>query len=434
MNCKKGWDEKFLVEKLNRSFCNNEYKVYRKELLIDREMSKLPETMHLAERQKRVEVEEKKITEITNKIKILNAEANALLATRHQVSLDIQHIKQGSDENGKAPDRRKFIMACPNENCRGYLSTQYKCELCELFTCPHCIELIGYSKTEPHECNADSVATAEMIKKETKPCPSCGIRIFKISGCNQMWCTECKVAFNYNTGQIDTGVVHNPHYYTHIAQQNGGQTPRNPRDVLCGGLLDISSLYRGVFKKLQQAIADKNEYQVLILYIGDLHRVISHITYVELARCRTAVRELENNTNLRVQYILGKTSKQEIGDQVYRQDLKRKRETELIHLFELLSVVGIENFGSIYDIHKKVTPENLLGEINKKILLLNNLREYCNKEFAKISVTYNRKTMYITDTWKIKNQKWKISDLKTWIIPSYKKWDISDIKADNVSN
>ena len=56
MNCKKGWDEKFLVENLNRAFCDKEYKNHRKQLLMDREISKLPETIHLAERQKKINI------------------------------------------------------------------------------------------------------------------------------------------------------------------------------------------------------------------------------------------------------------------------------------------------------------------------------------------------------------------------------------------
>ena len=42
-------------------------------------------------------------------------------------------------------------MACPNNDCRGYLSTQYKCELCILYTCHDCLEIIGHNKTDEHE-------------------------------------------------------------------------------------------------------------------------------------------------------------------------------------------------------------------------------------------------------------------------------------------
>ena len=78
-------------------------------------------------------------------------------------------------------------MPCPNNDCRGFLSSQYKCEICKLYTCPHCHDIIGHSKQDEHVCQPDSLKSAELIKKETKPCPTCGIRIFKISGCDQMW-------------------------------------------------------------------------------------------------------------------------------------------------------------------------------------------------------------------------------------------------------
>ena len=194
MNCKKGWEEKFIVSNLNRTFCDKEYKSHRKALLIDREISRLPETIHLAERQKKIDIEDVKSKGLTLEILDLNKKIKNLKNERVKIANNIYHIRHGTDENGTS-DRRKFIMACPNTDCRGYLSTQYRCELCELFTCPQCLELVGYSKADPHECDPNSVASAEMIKKDTKPCPSCGVRIFKISGCNQMWCTECKVCF-----------------------------------------------------------------------------------------------------------------------------------------------------------------------------------------------------------------------------------------------
>lgn len=433
MNCKKSWNEKFLVNNLNRAFCEKDYKNHRKQLLIDREMSRLPETMHLAERQKKIDVQEKKEQEITLNIKNLTKQLNLYKNERSRISHNIYHIRHGTDNDGETPERRKFIMACPTDHCRGFLSTQYKCELCELFTCPHCFEVIGHSKTDPHECNPDSVASADMIKKDTKPCPSCGVRIFKISGCSQMWCTECKVAFDYNTGKIDTGVVHNPHYYAHIAAQNQGQAPRNPQDILCGGLISLQRLHN-LLHTVKEIMSDDDEYMQISTYLFAIHRVISHITYSELPHNRRAVRELEDGEDIRIKYILGKASKKEIGDQVYRRDIKRKKQTEQLHLYEILGVVGTENFNMIVDminkyikdrnnirknpdLYKSYTPGGaasiaIIDEINKKIVIMDNLKDYCNSEFIKISVTYNNKVMCIDDLWKLSTKKYKISDIK----------------------
>jgi hypothetical protein len=116
--------------------------------------------------------------------------------------------------------------------------------------CPDCFEIIGHNKEIDHVCKEDNLKSAELIKKETKGCPKCGVRIFKISGCDQMWCTECKVAFSWNTGKIVVdGVIHNPHFYQYMQNNNTGGVgvgvgvaPRNPGDVLCGGLLSIHNL------------------------------------------------------------------------------------------------------------------------------------------------------------------------------------------------
>ena len=58
-------------------------------------------------------------------------------------------------------------MPCPGNNCKGYLSTQYKCELCKLFTCPDCFEIIGYLEDQ-HVCKDENIKSAEMIKKKQK--------------------------------------------------------------------------------------------------------------------------------------------------------------------------------------------------------------------------------------------------------------------------
>ena len=47
-----------------------------------------------------------------------------------------------------------------------------------------------------------------LIKKETVKCPNCATPIYKISGCDQMWCTSCNIAFNWRTGRKIKGIIH----------------------------------------------------------------------------------------------------------------------------------------------------------------------------------------------------------------------------------
>ena len=419
MNCKKPWGEKFLQENLNKTFYDKDYKPRRKELLVEREISRLPETMPFAERHKEIALEEEKSKVVYDKIKKLNKEVALLKDERYAINTRIIHIKNGLDPNGEVKERNKFIMACPRD-CRGFLSSQYKCSICEQFTCPHCLEVIGESKTIEHTCNPDNVASAESIKKETKPCPNCGIRIFKISGCSQMWCTECKVAFNYNTGKIDTGVVHNPHYYAHMARINNGEAIRNPHDVLCGGLIHNTQVFN-LLAIVKKGIQDPDTYNTLYHTINNMHRTISHITYNDLPPLRAAVRELQDSRDLRIRYILGMIDKKEMGTQLYRRDMKHKKQTELLHLYELISVVGIEtfasmqnNFATLNTNRNKLTSDMILqvtDDVMKKYHIMNNMRKYINIEFKKISITYSHQVVQIDKIWNFKYIKFSKKDL-----------------------
>ena len=56
-----------------------------------------------------------------------------------------------------------------------------------------------------------------------------------------------------------------------------------------------------------------------------LHRTINHITNYEVPRYRTLVNNLNDNQELRIQYINGKITKEYLGAQAYRNNQKRKK-------------------------------------------------------------------------------------------------------------
>ena len=51
------------------------------------------------------------------------------------------------------------------------------------------------------------------------------------------------------------------------------------------------------------------EYATMATYIQDIHRSISHISFYDLPRMRTDLRELQDHSDLRVQFILNKDHK-----------------------------------------------------------------------------------------------------------------------------
>ena len=174
--------------------------------------------------------------ELNSQISDLRRAIRQLEIERNRNEVRVYNLNRHGNPEGKEQEKRKFIMACPDDDCRGYLSSGYKCEMCKLFTCSHCLKIIGPDKNNHnHVCDEDDVKTADFIKSTTKPCPGCGERIYKIEGCDQMWCTVCKVAFSWRTGARVNGVIHNPHFYA-WQREGGAAVIQNPGAQICGGL------------------------------------------------------------------------------------------------------------------------------------------------------------------------------------------------------
>lgn len=93
------------------------------------------------------------------------------------------------------PEKRAFIKACPVTDCRGFLSTQWKCGICDVKVCNKCHDpmvikplprlesALQIQDGAPHICDADKVASVKLIAAESKPCPKCGTAISKTYGC-----------------------------------------------------------------------------------------------------------------------------------------------------------------------------------------------------------------------------------------------------------
>lgn len=148
-----------------------------------------------------------------------------------QYRADRARPNHGAEE--RKEEQKQFIKKCPGDDCRGFLSMAYKCGTCDKFFCPDCNEVKQSRTDEDHVCNEDAKATIALIKKDSKPCPKCAVMIYRSSGCPQMWCIQCHTAFDWNTGHIDTGYVHNPEYFRYL-RERGENIPRNPHDIVNG--------------------------------------------------------------------------------------------------------------------------------------------------------------------------------------------------------
>lgn len=101
------------------------------------------------------------------------------------------------------------LCPCPQRECDGLVEkTSCKCHICRTELCKKCHMV----REKNHACRDQDRLTIALLHKDTKACPVCAVPIYKIKGgCDQMWCTQCRTAFNWKTRKLDKGSIHNPH-------------------------------------------------------------------------------------------------------------------------------------------------------------------------------------------------------------------------------
>jgi hypothetical protein len=381
MKCHKAWDNDFMVASLNRSYMNADYRTHRSNLLAEREIARLPESMQLAANETKARDCDEAMKEKETQLAVLREQMRALENERNTFRNEAWNLR---NPKKNARQTRQFVMPCPREECRGFLSTQYKCEICKFHTCPHCFEVIGESK-EGHECDPDTVATAQAIKSQTKPCPKCGTRISKISGCDQMWCINCHTAFSWRSGQVDTGVVHNPHFFQFQRNNaNGGGGGGGADNLHQVGLNQCNQEQLPYWYTFNRSVIRKITAKKEADQIKNLYRTVGHIRGAEVIPLRQRIRNLTDNQGFRVRYLLSEISKEEMAKKLFSNDKLRRRLVESLNVMELLENVGREAILSLHN-----SPEQNLSMLAwEAVKQIRELITYCNEQFDKISKVY----------------------------------------------
>jgi len=411
MSCRKGWSREILTTNFTYKFVSKTYKERRENLLYEREKSMMPATQVFVELEKnnrkltediknfdlKLVKEQQKYYKIANGPLDILAVENGLaseweasilrirLAQEQQKlvkSLEIDIITQKLIQsqiltrmNGRAieVEKRTFVRACPGNGCKGFLSTAWKCGLCENWSCPTCHELKGLEKDTPHTCNPDSVATAELLSRDSRNCPNCASMIFKINGCDQMWCTQCHTAFSWRTGRIETHVIHNPHYYEY--QRTHGGLARQPGDIPCGGLPDWHQ-----FHHFLTGIYGTPNYTL----ISNAFRSHGHCQYVIIPRYTVDARN--ENRDLRIKFMIGDLDEDTFKRKIQQREKSNNRKNDIRQVVEMYNTVLVDI------IQNFVENRNVKGMVDN----LSGLRDHYNGALEKIQFCYKCSVPIIT--------------------------------------
>lgn len=143
--------------------------------------------------------------------------------------------------------RTNYVDIC--SKCTGGISpATWKCVRCSYSLCKKC----GIChNTKNHKCAKEDIETRKEVIENSKCCPHCSTRIYKIEGCDIMWCTVCRVRFLWESGQIIEKNIHNPEHSNFLTKFYDGLNVRMANDfnvspILVLGLADhkFNCMYR----------------------------------------------------------------------------------------------------------------------------------------------------------------------------------------------
>jgi len=408
MSCKVQFSYDFVIEHLPSTFWNNDYKEFRKNLLLSREEALLPDTQDTVEKircrdnlHKYMCKFQKKITSLQrtyrqiyrlwtnmNDVIVRDINGTEAIAGDHPLFRDFDEacnplvdeddmlvaLRQNPSTTGDRVRRDRevaqstFIHACPGEGCRGFLrGDQSRCSVCQTRVCPRCIAVIHDDTDTQHECKPGDIQTVELLRQNTKPCPQCSMSIYKVSGCDQMWCTQCRTPFSWRTGQKINQTIHNPHYYEWLQQGGRRDAGRELMDIPCGGLPEIYQL-DAIFKGTHRRWA----YSV--------HRQIVHVEHVLVPRSQRIADEENNLKRMRVDYLLNSLTRDEWRDELYKQEKVRQKHQQYLQILQTFVAV-------LSDWMRRVVltpPEDIEKEIDTTI----NFLFYLDQQASRLNSRY----------------------------------------------
>lgn len=404
MSCRASWNRDMLETcGLSKKFVRETFKKRREDVLFERERSLMPATQPLVERAMKIRRLETKIVDIQTKMSQGLRTFHDILATPlddfqmecsteaglerieraynvYEINMILNNTKlkyeyQINFLNNVAVDTkreaRKFIRACPQNNCAGFLSTAWKCGVCENWACSECHE----PKSEGHVCKPECIETAKMLQKDTKACPKCAAMIFKIDGCDQMFCTQCTTAFSWRTGNIETGRIHNPHYYEY--NRNQGRVQREIGDIPCGGMPSHISMQRKC-----------DIFGIQSRYFLELIRWHAHIAGVVQYDYRI---QFADNQDLRIKFMMNDITVDQFKFKIQAREKNNEKRTAIMNVLNTYQVVTAEIMQRVYAASEASEIECISKEFNE-------IREYTNDLMSKISKRYQCVTPRISET------------------------------------
>lgn len=418
MSCRTQFDRTSLFTRLGNAFMKTAYKSIREDVLFEEEKTFFPATLQVIEREIEIEKIRKEERDLGAKYEKLKKERTVpLIKFRYsdevmevckaidmykQLTNDIEIIDEQLEEEKRALNSmldsmsktkaapKTYIRSCIKYGCQGMLSINNKtsegyhiCAICDTVSCDKCQMCV----MGPHTCDPDILKTISFMSCTSKPCPQCGIPIFKISGCNQMFCTSCHVSFDWVSLRINKGAIHNPHHVQWLRETQN--RPRELQDVACAReptlamALRIDKKFKLCMQKSNLTFESESQY-LLDMIVASIHHHNESIR--NLGRNQNRHRM---NESLRISLLKGLISEDDFKKRIQVIDKASSKRNDLLHIVMLYRDAMSDILSPFL-----VDDTKSLGEWLSMIREVRALEKYCNDCFHTVSLTYAMTRIY----------------------------------------
>lgn len=434
MNCKEVYTKSFMDANFSYTYRRSVLKNVRLNVLVAREKQIMPELMHRADAYKKLKESEVKRRGIRQRIDELEVKLEQVYSSKakldellnnnivnidtvdekitdefmksitdsiintnkvqRKLESELDELEMCYDENWE--DIIKFnntyryggiqkvasVMNCLRTNCKGFLDNEYKCGICHIKVCKDCHEEL--IEDESHTCKQENVDSIKAIQTETRPCPTCKSRVFKSEGCDQMFCVQCHTGFSWNTGMIERGRIHNPHYFEWLRSKRR-EMPREIGDVPCGGLPS--------WLMLKRHLNEVDAHFTITSYLSSVYKMTEYIQDKEIPKYPVTEGRDEDLNIIAIDYMADVISLNQWRNRLFQIEKKKEINRERRLILDMVLAVLIDLFGDIYSLKDK-------DVIAEKVNEFDELRKYFNVSIKNLGDRFDMYNFKIIDeTW-----------------------------------
>jgi hypothetical protein len=364
------------------SWIFGKYKKHRENLLFNKESSLMPATVNKYSTDKKIEVLKEKKKELRLQIQNIEIEIWGL-----KNPAPIEQVE--TKKNGF-----KYIYRCPLEDCKGFLDKDAICQICDNLICTKCYTEMDKDHVDEHECNEDLVQTFNEIKRDSKPCPSCGFFISKVNGCDQMFCVSCGTPFSWRTGAIEQGIIHNPHAYNYF--QNNPEAQRNYLNgINQAARADGCRTFIPNIMQFKPTFIGRKE------ILEAIHTATAEFRQYRRNRYQNYInRDPEENNDLRLRYIHNEINEKKFKELIHARDKKIKYSKEVSRViisaydtFEILLWAIVDNQPNDEPL-SYVEETKVKNQLSNILDILINTRTSVNSDLMKVSHSFHYSSYY----------------------------------------